>query len=654
MNLYELIKAHDFRGFSLQIIRRFTKQILASLVLLFHHRVIHCDLKPENILLAHPLHTEIKVIDFGSSCFENEKVYTYIQSRFYRSPEVILGMSYGMPIDMWSLGCIMAELYTGYPIFPGENEQEQLACIMEIFGQPEKHVMDKSRRRKIFFDSHGKPRQTVSPKGRRRRPHSKELHQALKCDDQPFLDFIARCLRWDPARRLNPIDAFQHEFITGVKQQPQQPKQYGTISFGTNTHARRGSVIPPLPNPPVSDDWNGIATSSNAAISRTGSNGSLRQVTNLDPKATPKRRQSGFASLRWDSKRRLSPTDALQNEVAIASKQPPVQHRQYGTASSGTTAHRRSSVAPPLPEPADSGNPSSTSTAATSGSISNLRQVTNADPKATPKRRQSGFSSLRWDPTRRRSPSSAVQQDSSTEGKQPPQHHKQYGTASSGISTHSRRASMIPPLPEPPDSASRTSTAISTKTLAARSSSNGNLRQMANLEPTPTPITPKRRQSGFSSLRWDTTRRLSPTDAYQHESSSTGSKQSQVPHKPYATISSGPSANIRRGSVVRPLPDPPDPDTGNNIEASTNATIASSASNGSLQPDANGEAKTTPKRRLPAFTGSIGRAATRHFSNIAGSSKLNRSALPRMAPRAASGKPTTEFQTKTASTGLTG
>lgn len=59
-------------------------------------------------------------------------VYTYVQSRFYRSPEVILGHPYATSIDMWSLGCIMAELFTGYPLFPGENEMEQLACIMEV------------------------------------------------------------------------------------------------------------------------------------------------------------------------------------------------------------------------------------------------------------------------------------------------------------------------------------------------------------------------------------------------------------------------------------------------------------------------------------------------------------------------------------------
>ncbi|KAI5467116.1 hypothetical protein BGZ63DRAFT_344390 [Mariannaea sp. PMI_226] len=248
MNLYELIKAHAFRGFSLRVIRRFTKQILSSLNLLKQRKVIHCDLKPENILLRHPLHSEIKVIDFGSSCFENEKVYTYIQSRFYRSPEVILGMTYGLPIDMWSVGCILAELYTGVPIFPGENEQEQLACIMEVFGPPEKHLIEKSTRKKLFFDSMGKPRLTVSSKGRRRRPSSKTLQQVLKCDDEAFLDFLARCLRWDPDRRLRPEDAIRHEFITGQKMPPipRMPTRESSPMKRHNTI----SVPRPLPEPP--------------------------------------------------------------------------------------------------------------------------------------------------------------------------------------------------------------------------------------------------------------------------------------------------------------------------------------------------------------------------------------------------------------------
>ncbi|KAK1750612.1 hypothetical protein QBC47DRAFT_120128 [Echria macrotheca] len=254
MNLYEFIKSNAFRGFSLKLIRRFTKQLLSSLNLLKQHKVIHCDLKPENILLRHPLHSEIKVIDFGSSCFENEKVYTYIQSRFYRSPEVILGMTYGMPIDMWSLGCILAELYTGVPIFPGENEQEQLACIMEVFGPPEKHLIEKSTRKKLFFDSMGKPRLTVSSKGRRRRPSSKTLQQVLKCDDEPFLDFLAKCLRWDPDRRMKPDEAIRHEFITGQKTSVPVPRMRDS-----SPSKRVGSLSAtprPLPEPPAASKSN--------------------------------------------------------------------------------------------------------------------------------------------------------------------------------------------------------------------------------------------------------------------------------------------------------------------------------------------------------------------------------------------------------------
>ena len=76
-------------------------------------QIIHCDLKPENVLLVQPNRSAIKVIDFGSSCMRDRRVYTYIQSRFYRSPEVILGLAYGTEIDMWSFACILAELYTG-------------------------------------------------------------------------------------------------------------------------------------------------------------------------------------------------------------------------------------------------------------------------------------------------------------------------------------------------------------------------------------------------------------------------------------------------------------------------------------------------------------------------------------------------------------
>ncbi|THY67814.1 kinase-like protein [Aureobasidium pullulans] len=292
INLYEFIRTHNFSGFSIQLIRRFARQILACLCLLQSKRIIHCDLKPENILLCDPRRADVRVIDFGSSCKADEKVYTYIQSRFYRSPEVILGSDYGLGIDMWSFGCILAELFTGYPIFPGENEQEQLACIMEIFGPPARDIIEKASRRKLFFDSSLKPRVTVSSKGRRRRPSSKTLSGAIKCDDEAFLDFLSQCLRWDPEKRLRPDQAVSHPFITNEPLRRTGPVSSRTrnatsAASSTTTTASQSPVkrvhptnpslaaMPPratastprarpLPDTPTTAARNGIATASNA------------------------------------------------------------------------------------------------------------------------------------------------------------------------------------------------------------------------------------------------------------------------------------------------------------------------------------------------------------------------------------------------------
>ncbi|KAJ7197301.1 kinase-like domain-containing protein [Mycena pura] len=81
INLYELIKANGFVGFTTSLIRRFTSQMLMSLSLMRHHRIVHCDLKPENVLLRHPAKSAIKVIDFGSSCLEHEKSFLYLHSK---------------------------------------------------------------------------------------------------------------------------------------------------------------------------------------------------------------------------------------------------------------------------------------------------------------------------------------------------------------------------------------------------------------------------------------------------------------------------------------------------------------------------------------------------------------------------------------------
>lgn len=127
VNLLQLLQQNGCRGLSLSLVRFFAKQLLQVLVLLRHEGILHCDLKPENILLRNLQSPAIKIIDFGSACYAAQQPSsTYIQSRFYRSPEVLLGHPYGVEIDTWSLGCIVGEFFLGLPLFPGESEYNQV------------------------------------------------------------------------------------------------------------------------------------------------------------------------------------------------------------------------------------------------------------------------------------------------------------------------------------------------------------------------------------------------------------------------------------------------------------------------------------------------------------------------------------------------
>lgn len=110
----------------------------------------------------------IKIIDFGSACDERQTVYTYIQSRFYRSPEVLLGLPYVLSsillglalicyryssaIDMWSLGCIVVELFLGLPLFPGSSEYNQVSRITEMLGLPPNWMLEMGKQSMEFFE----------------------------------------------------------------------------------------------------------------------------------------------------------------------------------------------------------------------------------------------------------------------------------------------------------------------------------------------------------------------------------------------------------------------------------------------------------------------------------------------------------------------
>lgn len=218
LSLYDCLRNGGFKGLSLNLIRRIAIQLIVTMRYVKANRVIHCDLKPENVLLKQANKSGVKVIDFGSACFESERVYTYIQSRFYRAPEVILGIPYTASIDVWSLGCLLAELHTGVPLFPGDSEQDQLQCMMEVLGVPPETVLERSMRRKLFFEETG-PKVVVNKKGRKRVPGSLRLQDVVRSPDLSFTDFLSQCLSWDSSTRLSPDSALQHPWVlSGIAQ----------------------------------------------------------------------------------------------------------------------------------------------------------------------------------------------------------------------------------------------------------------------------------------------------------------------------------------------------------------------------------------------------------------------------------------------------
>lgn len=276
-NLYELIKQNQFGGLSTQLVKVFTTQLLDALTVLNEARLIHCDLKPENILLMSLQSPQIKVIDFGSACHERQTVYTYIQSRFYRSPEVLLGMSYTSAIDMWSLGCIAVELFLGLPLFPGTSEYNQITRIVEMLGMPPSYMLEMGKQTNNFFsaytDEYGRKRYRLKSIDQYSREHNtneqpgKKYFAATTLPDiiktaagaaktgkltendkesnsrASFIDFVSGLLNLNPIERWSPQQAKGHPFITGERfERPYVPT--GTNPRNTPTSAVAATVTP--------------------------------------------------------------------------------------------------------------------------------------------------------------------------------------------------------------------------------------------------------------------------------------------------------------------------------------------------------------------------------------------------------------------------
>mmetsp|Transcript_28101 Transcript_28101/g.74174 ORF Transcript_28101/g.74174 Transcript_28101/m.74174 type:complete len:612 (-) Transcript_28101:638-2473(-) len=271
--LFDLLKLSEFKGVSLSLVRKFAKNLLHTLDCLRDPGVdvIHCDLKPENIMLVKPNEYRLKVIDFGSSCSSKKQPFTYIQSRFYRSPEVLLCRPYNHAIDMWSLGCILVEMHIGKPLFNGENEVKQMCKICDVLGCPPVHMIQeagqKSKVKDIFKISASECQivvndATMPVRSRRLRdiirkpvPTGTSSHPA-DTDELyiQFEDLILRMLALDPERRISPTDALCHPFF-GVSSRSSQSQigMAASAAASGSVAAVSGSVesmqISPRPEP---------------------------------------------------------------------------------------------------------------------------------------------------------------------------------------------------------------------------------------------------------------------------------------------------------------------------------------------------------------------------------------------------------------------
>jgi serine/threonine protein kinase len=157
----------------------------------------------------------VKIIDFGSSCFTHDHLCSYVQSRTYRAPEVVLGLKYDQKVDIWSLGCILAELFTGKVLFVNKSIQTMLARIISICGDIPKSMIRKGQFSSKFFTRSGKLFERNRKTGRISFlvPTNSTLEEKLQSDDPLFVDFIRQCLQIDPSKRISVLDALQHPWI---------------------------------------------------------------------------------------------------------------------------------------------------------------------------------------------------------------------------------------------------------------------------------------------------------------------------------------------------------------------------------------------------------------------------------------------------------
>ncbi|XP_041072239.1 homeodomain-interacting protein kinase 2 isoform X2 [Carcharodon carcharias] len=245
-NLYDFLKQNKFSPLPLKYIRPILQQVATALMKLKSLGLIHADLKPENIMLVDPVRQpyRVKVIDFGSASHVSKAVCsTYLQSRYYRAPEIILGLLFCEAIDMWSLGCVIAELFLGWPLYPGASEYDQIRYISQTQGLPAEYMLSAGTKTTRFFN---RDPDSSYPLWRLKTPEDHETEMGIKskearkyifnclddmaqvnmttdlegsemlaekADRREFIDLLKKMLTIDADKRITPIETLSHPFV---------------------------------------------------------------------------------------------------------------------------------------------------------------------------------------------------------------------------------------------------------------------------------------------------------------------------------------------------------------------------------------------------------------------------------------------------------
>ncbi|KAI8081861.1 kinase-like domain-containing protein [Gilbertella persicaria] len=186
-------------------VKLYTYQILRSLAYIHSMGICHRDIKPQNLLLD-PTTGIVKLCDFGSAkmLMPDEPNVSYICSRYYRAPELIFGaQNYTVSIDVWSTGCVMAELMLNQPLFPGESGVDQLVEIIKVLGTPTKKQL-------LSMNPHYTEHRFPQIK-----PHP--LSKVLKKSDMAAVDFLSELLQYTPDTRLSCMDAMAHPYFDELR-----------------------------------------------------------------------------------------------------------------------------------------------------------------------------------------------------------------------------------------------------------------------------------------------------------------------------------------------------------------------------------------------------------------------------------------------------